>query len=189
MVTKKCKNGFRKLKGKCTRITQNKNLIKGFKVIIPPKIKNKNPFLNYRVYLLSLILPTIFVILLVANYVTNQITNNVLNDFENGCSIAFKDRPINLERCLQKVDEARTFESLNKEICGGCGENQLCLKEDDLKYCEQQFDSNSVLINLRNIIKSIVQPISGWSLSTNIFIIIGLFIIGFIIASALFIIK
>lgn len=156
------------------------------------KKKSKNPFVRALPYVVGFSFSAIFVTLIVTafvtDYITNNITNKILNKFEQGCSVAFKELPVNLERCVQKSNEARTFEVLNKEICGGCAENQFCLKDLDLKYCEAGFEQNKNIINLRATLKSITSPFM-FSALLNVLIIMLLFVVGFIFGWLILLIR
>lgn len=155
--------------------------------------KSKNPFLRASPYVWGFSFSAIFVFLLVTAYITDsindKITNNIINKFEQGCYVAFKDLPINLERCVQKSNEVRTFEIINKEICGGCGEKQLCLKDLDLQYCTAGFEQNKDITELRTTLKSMTNPFTKLAFLINILIVMGLFIIGFLFGWLIIAIK
>ena len=155
--------------------------------------KSTNPFLRASPYVWGFSLSAIFVFYLVsayiADYENDRITNQIIDKFEQGCSVVFKDLPINLERCIQKSNEARTFEVLNKEICGGCKENQLCLMDVDLQYCEAGFEQNEKIIEFRNDLKSVTNRILGFSVLTNIIIVMSLFVVGFLFGWLIIAIK
>ncbi|MEK6883074.1 MAG: hypothetical protein AABY22_25845 [Nanoarchaeota archaeon] len=104
--------------------------------------KSKNPFLRISPYVWGFVFSAIFVFLLVTAYITDSvndgITNNVIDKFEQGCYVTFKDLPVNLERCVKKSNEARTFEVLNKEICG-CNEERKVYPTDFLLFSKSNW--------------------------------------------------
>ena len=150
---------------------------------------SKNPFVNWLPYILGFSLSAVFVTILITGWVTDLVTKDVIDGFVEGCYVTFKDLPVNLESCVQKSNEVRSFEVLDKSICSGCGGNQLCLKEVDLKYCEEGFDRNSGLINLRTFLKTITNPFTQFSSLVNLLIVMGLFMVGFIIGTIIVLVR
>ena len=136
---------------------------------------------NWKIGLLfSAIFVTLLVTSSITDSITDDITDNVIDELVAGCSVTFADRPVNLENCLVKTEEARSFKEFNVKMCSGCGEEQSCLVGDDLIFCENGIKKNQALITLRSGLKQMTDFFDSLSTNSILIWIASLFSLGWL---------